>query len=271
MATDVEIVNLALVRLGATRITSLSDGSRNANEANAIYNMIRNEVLRGHTWKFAMRRATLKEYIDNVLTITAITKANPGVVTYTGNDPENGDEYRIESIVGMTELNNVTVMVQNVNATSNTFELYDEDGDKIDTSGYATYVSGGTATEQVPHSEKFSSAWVLPADCLRVIQINDQPEIEFEITEKGLFCNEDEVEIQYIKEVITASLFDATFVDAFAWRLAQELAIVITGSKEKLAVAVEMYDRVLLKATALDAKQRYQPYPVFSRYKDSRR
>lgn len=79
------------------------------------------------------------------LTITGISKAAPGVLTYTGTDPANGADFDLSGIVGMTELNGRRVRVANVNAGANTFELTDNAGSNIDTSGFTTYSSGGVA------------------------------------------------------------------------------------------------------------------------------
>lgn len=80
-------------------------------------------------------------------TITGITQANPGVVTYTGDDPANGDEVYIEDVVGMTELNGRFFIVANVDTGANTFELNDAFGNNVDTSGYTAYSSAGQWTE----------------------------------------------------------------------------------------------------------------------------
>jgi hypothetical protein len=75
--------------------------------------------------------------------VTAITKANPGVVTYSGADNyANGDRLIAADIGGMVELNNREVTVANVNVGANTFEL-----SGIDTTNYTTYTSGGTVAE----------------------------------------------------------------------------------------------------------------------------
>ena len=57
--SDVAICNLALQKLGASRISSLSDASKNARECNAAYEFIRDKELRANRWKFAIKRATL--------------------------------------------------------------------------------------------------------------------------------------------------------------------------------------------------------------------
>lgn len=77
--------------------------------------------------------------------ITAITKANPGVVTYSGSDTfANGDTVFISGVVGMHQVNNRRFTVANVNAGANTFEL-----SGVDTSAYGTYSSGGAVGEIV--------------------------------------------------------------------------------------------------------------------------
>lgn len=71
------------------------------------------------------------------LPISGITKANPGVVTYTGTDPTNGDYVILSDVAGMVELKNRVFRVANVNGAGNTFELEDED-----TTTYGTFTSG---------------------------------------------------------------------------------------------------------------------------------
>ena len=72
------------------------------------------------------------------VTITGITKANPGVVTATAHGFVNGDQVVITGVLGMTELNTRRFTV--ANKTANTFELSGED-----TTNHTTYSSGGVA------------------------------------------------------------------------------------------------------------------------------
>jgi len=75
--------------------------------------------------------------------ITGISQTDPAVVTSAGHGLSNGTAIELRQIGGMTELNGQTVYVGNV--TSNTFELFRNDGltDGIDASGYTDYTSGG--------------------------------------------------------------------------------------------------------------------------------
>lgn len=55
----------------------------------------------------------------------------------------NGDVILIEGVVGMTELNDTTPTIANVNLSAGTFEL-----SGVDSTGFGVYVSDGTATQQ---------------------------------------------------------------------------------------------------------------------------
>lgn len=59
MASEVDICNLALQRLGAATISSLTDDSKNARECNRVYDHARDSELRAHPWSFARKRASL--------------------------------------------------------------------------------------------------------------------------------------------------------------------------------------------------------------------
>lgn len=59
MPSAVDICNLALQRLGAKTITSLSDDSTAARECNRVYEHARDSELRAHPWSFARKRAQL--------------------------------------------------------------------------------------------------------------------------------------------------------------------------------------------------------------------
>lgn len=91
--------------------------------------------------------------------ITAITKANPAVVTYSGSDTYANDErVFISGVVGMTQVNNREFVVKNVNAGANTFELYDSDGVKVNSTNYGTWASGGTVAEILEVVTTFAEA-----------------------------------------------------------------------------------------------------------------
>jgi len=81
--------------------------------------------------------------LESNKTITAITQANPGVVTSTAHGYDNGNTIVISGVVGMTQVNGKRFKV--ANKTANTFELQNIDGVNVNTSSHTTYTSGGVA------------------------------------------------------------------------------------------------------------------------------
>ena len=57
MATsEVQIVNNALVKIGANAIISLTENSEAARAANVIFEQVRDASIRDHIWNFSERR-----------------------------------------------------------------------------------------------------------------------------------------------------------------------------------------------------------------------
>lgn len=122
---------------------------------------------------------------DYSMSINSVTQGVPGVVTYSGADPSNGDDVDIINVVGMTQLNNRRFSVRNVNAGANTFELhvYDASGllVPVDTGVFSAHVSGGLAqrvyTLATPYleSDLFQLKFARQADKLYIFH-SDYPE-----------------------------------------------------------------------------------------------
>ncbi len=83
-------------------------------------------------------------------TITGATAANPVVITSAAHGYSNGEYVWIRDVAGMTELNNLPYIVNNV--TTNTFELQNLDSVNVNGTGFTAYTSGGTAS-QTPYKE----------------------------------------------------------------------------------------------------------------------
>ena len=59
MPSVTDICNLALGRVGESRIASLADDTKQARACNASYEHVRDEVLRSHPWNSVIARASL--------------------------------------------------------------------------------------------------------------------------------------------------------------------------------------------------------------------
>lgn len=80
-------------------------------------------------------RLEVENTLGSTITVTAVTKANPGVATATSHGLSNGDVLKITAAAGMVELNGQVVRVANID--TNTFEL-----EGIDTTDFSTWESG---------------------------------------------------------------------------------------------------------------------------------
>jgi len=95
----------------------------------------------GKRFKFAGSTIAVSIGFDAVspsVAITAITRANPAVVTAAGHGLVDGDVVKITGVVGMTEVNDDIYLVNQL--SSSTFELVD-----TDSTGWTAYGSGGHA------------------------------------------------------------------------------------------------------------------------------
>jgi len=61
MASKVEICNMALQRIGADRITALTDNTESANAVSTIYDMVADEVMAAGAWTTCLVRTVLAQ------------------------------------------------------------------------------------------------------------------------------------------------------------------------------------------------------------------
>lgn len=96
--------------------------------------------------KWSKVAVAVQSALATAINITAITKANPAVVSYTGTDPVNGD-FIVISAQGMFQVDDRVFRVANVNSAGNTLELAGVDSTLFDTftAGSAQVVTFGTS------------------------------------------------------------------------------------------------------------------------------
>ena len=145
--------------------------------------------------------------------ITAITKANPAVVTSSSHGFSDGDWVFIQNVGGMTEVNGKYFKV--AGKTTNTFQLNTVDGVAIDSSSYTTYTSGGTAasvvqiTSPYDKDDLFEIQFAQTADVLYLAHKNYPPKkvtrssnTDWTISDATL------VDGPYLPENVTTTTFD---------------------------------------------------------------
>tara|TARA_R110000803_G_scaffold60425_1_gene119672 strand:- start:7654 stop:8256 length:603 start_codon:yes stop_codon:yes gene_type:complete len=185
MATsEVQIVNNALVKIGANAIISLTENSEAARAANVIFEQVRDASIRDHIWNFAVTRVELAQ-----------------------------------------------------NSTAPAFG--------------------------------FAFQYNLPANCLRVLQMED-PNMVYKIEGRKLLTDEGEAKLLYLARVEDVNLYDPMFVEAFSARLAAELSITLSESNSLYQNMMEMYQRKLQDARSADAQESGASEVIADTWLDSR-
>jgi len=256
--SQVGICNLALRRLGAETISSISESTKNAEHCNTFWDYILDEVLSDYQWSFTKKVVALDYAVgfgvystDDEKTITGITQANPAVVTCATHGFETGNTVYIDDVVGMTEANDTVFPVEKVDA--NSFKLLGFDSTK-----WTAYTSAGTCCRKETNPD-YSNGYTydLPADCLRALHLSDK-KTNYEIlgigTNRRLVTTAKDAILTYNMLEETTTNMITRFVNSFAWRLAAELAIPLGKKDAKQQWAMNMYTYTLAKTSTVDAR-----------------
>lgn len=169
MASNVEIANRALTKVGARRLISLDDNTEGGRTVNSMFTIVRDAELREHSWRFSIKR-----------------------------------------------------VLQPAQVSAPAF-------------GYAFQ-------------------YRIPSDCLKLLQVGQfYPGADLSdyvgadtapyAVENGLILTDypAPLNLRYVARIEDSSLFDSLFVEAFACRLAMELAEPLTQSGQKRQLAAEEY------------------------------
>lgn len=170
MPGRVEIINIALARLGESPIQSLDEGSTPANAAKQLYDTERQATLRDYPWNFALKQVSLA---------------------------------RVEET-----------------------------------------------------SFGFHTAFALPADCLRAVRllgVNGENVARFAVRAEKVYADPESVTLEYVADVEDTGRFDAKFVEAFSYKLAAALAMIVKGSPELMANYTNTYRSLVSDAAAYSA------------------
>jgi hypothetical protein len=169
MATDIEICNSALIKVGAGRIVSLDEDSASARLCKEQYPKVLLDLLRAHPWSFAIKRVQLAETTQ----------------------PEYG----------------------------------------------------------------YVSAFQLPNDCLRVLEMEGHETIEWRKEGRTIVTDASTVKIKYISSNIPPGNFDNNFAEALAAKIAADICYSLVQSvtlREQLMNEAQMK---LAQARSFDSQE----------------
>lgn len=100
----------------------------------------------------------------------------------------------------------------------------------------------------------FDHQFQLPADCLRVLQLDENTD-RYKVEGRVVVTNNSTVKALIVFKQTDESKWDANFVDVMATALAVELAYPITQARETKADLMEEYKMKLAQARSFDAQE----------------
>lgn len=80
-----------------------------------------------------------------------------------------------------------------------------------------------------------------------------------------IHTNIENANIEYTADIEDVSVFDEQFIESLAWKLAAEIALILTGSQEIAASCVQAYNAYYVDATSSDANEENKIEPRLNR------
>ena len=128
-----------------------------------------------------------------------------------------------------------------------------------------------TLSKQGTPEHGYTQAYLLPADCLRVLDVRPgedarSPQARFSVTGARLYCNISPCNARYVARVLDPAAWPADFADAVATRLAAEIAPLSAQSFGLGASLLQLAQLAFQQAQASDAAEQRERLPAGSPY-----
>lgn len=255
VSASVDIANIALQRLGQPTISTLTESSRDASICNQLYDQNRDYCLMLADWDCLVQRAVLTR--AGKIAITGITKADPVVVSCTGHVFINNELVYVESVSGMTQINQSSFRVYSY--TSGAITLYDLDGTTANGSAWSAWTSGGYVYREPGANWAF--AYDLPSDCLKVLEVMDawggtSDEYAWQKERTHLYTNIENAGIKYVKKETDPSKYESDLVEVLAARLAWYISMRIHSDKNLRMEVYQEMNAALARAKMTNSQGR---------------
>lgn len=253
MATDLQITNMVLRRLGDSPVASLTEQTTKARLVAELYSTVRQATLAAHPWNFAVSRRTLLAYTLPAATLTpgtGATTVDTTGVTFTAS----------AAVFAATDVGRVIQAVTG--------------GGKAEVTGFtSTTVVTATITEAFPSLTALGAddwrlnyaapAWgraytiPKPTDALRVWRVEDSRwyAVETDGTQEVIVTDEAALNVRVITDVTDPLRFTPLFVTAFVAHLVALCAENITGQQAKGNAAYQLYEMTLRRARTMDGME----------------
>jgi len=260
VSAEVDIANLALQFLGEPVITTMTEVSRDAEICNQLYAQNRDYCLMLTPWACVTHRAVLER--AGKVAISGATAADPVVVTCTGHVFVANELVTIESVTGMTQLNDNRYRIYSYTSTSLT--LYDTDGTSTAGTAFTAWVSGGYVYRD--SGQDWSYVYDLPSTALFVQGVLDSEggeddEYIWRKERQLLYCNVVNAGVKYLKKETDPSLYESDIVELMATRLAWLVSMRIHSDKRLRDDVYREHNNALARARLSNASGKHDGDP----------
>ena len=248
MATDrLEIYNLALTRLGANRLDSLTEDSDDRRKLDAVYAQILEELTSQgpqQGWKFATIRTTVDVSSTAITAFADYSSTVSGTVSCTATEHglDSGERANLSGDTGYDGDYVITVI------DDDTFHFT------------ATWSATGTGTVRWT-SFQYSYRYAVPANLrLTTVMVAGLELTDWVREDDYVLTNLEDttVDMKYVVSVTTTTRFPPYFTKVLYLSLALELAYSIIQSATFLERLINEVERIQLpRAIARDEKEQY--------------
>jgi len=291
MATELQIVNSALVKIGAPLTTQASYDAGKTKEdrvAKERLDHLRKDILRSHPWNCAIKR-TSGSPLFNTITAggTTLTHYTTGSVWKWVADPSNPNVTYVDRQTGGGVTYWSYVLSSVTKANNFGWNANGWDVDVMQSPPLTGWGFGGTPAAFTDPSISYSSLdkagqnergdiefgftyrIKLPSDCIRLLPIYDSEDGDYRVENGYIYTDDVSPELLYVSDLAVTS-FDALMTEALSWRLASEIAYTVTQSAQVIEIASRGYQMSMRQAKTADAQEDGRYYVEAELFDDSR-
>jgi len=240
---SVDICNSALIKIGVSPITALTDNNKAARLCNLIYDKLRRKLLISHYWNFARGRARLTQ--DTFDFVDGDVTTGTDNINHTAHGRVTGERLDLTTTETLPTGLSSNVEYFIVRVDDDNFkisETYEEAlaGTVIDITAAA---GGGTHTYNARPAFEYDRQFLLPSDYLRGEKTDNEFD-EFKIEKGIVVTSSGSINLIYIADITDTDEMTETFKEALAYLIGSELAIPLT---QNVSMEARMKDQAKIE------------------------
>src|SRR6266508_4070768 len=249
--SPLDVINLALMRIGAEPIATLTEATTRARLMAALYEPTRDETLRAFQWNVSITRIQSLAYTLPSATLTPGTGATVAAtagVTFTA-----GGGVFLTSDIGrrLRGPDGGTAILTQVTTAAVVLATIGDAWPDL-----SVIPAGEWKLDFTPPAHTWTYAHLRPADWLAWMpdELEDPTSVSVEGTR--LLSNEDALDLTYLRQAPDPAEWDADLTEAIVCHLAAKLAMPISGSVSVQQNMYQLFQGKLKQARVADSSEK---------------